>query len=317
MTRIALAGNQWITRHLLRRLVDGGFTPALIINMPPDRSSSISGYADLASEAAMLGARLYRPAAYSLTTQEDREALTAEPVDVLLVFGWQRLIPDWLIRHCHRGAFGVHGGMEPPPRCRGRAVFNWAIMLGYDRFHMYLFRITADADSGPILDTADFTITLHDDIASVYHKNCLVSADMILRNLPAMVAGLAHGTPQPSEGATYLPGRKPENGGIDWSQDAEAIADFVRALAPPYPGAFGTLNGQDITIHRAHPFDPELDLGGAPGTIVEIFPNGHFLVATGRGALYVRDHQPGIASVARRGDRFQLVSGTPLPVPAF
>jgi methionyl-tRNA formyltransferase len=37
---------------------------------------------------------------------------------------------------------------------------------------------------------------------------------------------------------SYFGGRKPEDGRIDWSQAAREIHNLVRAVAPPYPGAF-------------------------------------------------------------------------------
>jgi methionyl-tRNA formyltransferase len=37
---------------------------------------------------------------------------------------------------------------------------------------------------------------------------------------------------------SYFGGRRPEDGRIDWSKSALEIHNLVRAVAPPYPGAF-------------------------------------------------------------------------------
>ena len=253
--RIAVAGSQWITEYLLRALLAEDIAPELLISIGPEHAEKISGYVDLAPLAAAHGLELYRPADFSLDTGPDREVLLARPFDVLLVFGWQRLVPGWLLDHCARGAFGVHGGPEKPPRCRGQAIFNWALILGARRFYMYLFKLAPEADSGEIVELTEFEITPHDDVRSLYHKNCVVSTRMILRNLPAILAGTVALELQPTTGATYLPGRRPEQGGIAWDDSAERIANLVRALAPPYPGAFTLLDGVRLVVIRAHVFD--------------------------------------------------------------
>jgi methionyl-tRNA formyltransferase len=37
---------------------------------------------------------------------------------------------------------------------------------------------------------------------------------------------------------SYFGARRPEDGRIDWSKSAREIHNLVRAVAPPYPGAF-------------------------------------------------------------------------------
>ena len=37
---------------------------------------------------------------------------------------------------------------------------------------------------------------------------------------------------------SYFGARKPDDGRIDWSRSAAEIHNLVRAVAPPYPGAF-------------------------------------------------------------------------------
>lgn len=315
--RLCLAGNQWISEHLVGWLVEAGYPPHLLLNLAPERGQGISGYADLAPLAERHRIALYRPASYALTALEDEAVLADAGIDVLIVFGWQRLIPAWLIERCRLGVYGVHGGPEPPPRCRGRAVFNWALILGCTRFHLYLFRITPEADAGDILDTVEFEVTPHDDIVSLYHKNCVVTERMLMRQLPRILDGTARGRAQPASGATWLPRRRPENGGIRWGAPAARISDLVRALAPPYPGAFTTLDGSTVRVLDAHPFDAQLLFAQTPGTVIEVFPNGHLLVAASDQAVYVRRWEAPPGTAVRRGVVFAETSGVQLPDPTY
>jgi methionyl-tRNA formyltransferase len=40
------------------------------------------------------------------------------------------------------------------------------------------------------------------------------------------------------QAGSYFGGRKAEDGRIDWTRPAREIHNLVRAVAPPYPGAF-------------------------------------------------------------------------------
>lgn len=313
--RIAVAGNQWITRHLINALSEQGLAPKLILNMGPNWADRISGYENLEEDAARMGARLYRPSKYSLKSAEDETALANSEIDLLFVFGWQRLIPDWLIAACRKGAFGVHGGPELPPRCRGRAVFNWAILLGYKQFHMYAFRLTPAVDDGDIVGLQTFDILPADDVMTLYHKNCVVSSRLFLQVARDVERGQLAMRPQSHEGATYLPKREPQNGGIDWTAPSRRIVDLVRALAPPYPGAFTDYDSIQVNIRRAQIFDTRIAYPVAPGRILEVFPNNDFVVSASDGCIYVREWVANGEFKPRRGIAFTPVSGVPLPDP--
>jgi methionyl-tRNA formyltransferase len=59
-------------------------------------------------------------------------------------------------------------------------------------------------------------------------------------------------TPQDKSAIKVYPQRKPEDGEINPEWPARKIYDFIRAQAPPYPGAFiRTTDGKKIIIERA------------------------------------------------------------------
>lgn len=315
--KIAVAGNQWITEFLLKALIEGGYTPDLIINVAEDKSGDISGYCNLEGFARKHDIQIYRPDKYSLKSPNDEENFP-DQIDLLLVFGWQRLIPEWLINRCRLGVFGVHGGPLKPPRCRGRAVFNWALILGYSKFYMYLFRITPGVDEGDILKITQFDISPHDDILSLYHKNCMASSRMFLECLPSILKNKGKYVKQSDETPSYLPKRKPENGGIFWDETAERITNLIRGVAPPYPGAFTKLNGMQVQIYRAHIFDTKLKyLFSLPGEILVVFPNGDFVVGTADFPLYVRDFNCSNDKMIVKGAKFDLHNGVKIPDPVL
>jgi methionyl-tRNA formyltransferase len=107
---------------------------------------------------------------------------------------------------------------------------------------------------------------------------------------------------------TYLPKRTDEDGRIRWDDMIMSrLHDHIRCQTHPFPGAFSHLNGDAERFHfwRGQPFDTHLtDLGTRPGTVVECFYDGSFLVSTWDGSVLVREVDPGSRPVAV-GDRFR------------
>jgi methionyl-tRNA formyltransferase len=86
---------------------------------------------------------------------------------------------------------------------------------------------------------------------------------VLARSLPLLVAGTAPRTPQDLSKGEYCGRRRPEDGRIDWSRGAREIHNLVRAVAPPFPGAFADFAGErwlvtrtQVLRHRANTFAP-------------------------------------------------------------
>src|SRR5205085_5985471 len=81
--------------------------------------------------------------------------------------------------------------------------------------------------------------------------------------------------------------RLPSDGEIDWSADTIAIDRLIRALSPPFPGAFTYFEGRELTISRAAPrLDAPAYDGRIPGRIVARSPDeGWVDVLTGDGVI--------------------------------
>jgi len=80
---------------------------------------------------------------------------------------------------------------------------------------------------------------LSNDTAFVVFQKLKCAAEaMLLECIPEMIAGSVSETPQELADGSYFSGRKPEDGRIDWGLPAWEIHNLIRAVAPPYPGAF-------------------------------------------------------------------------------
>jgi len=74
---------------------------------------------------------------------------------------------------------------------------------------------------------------------------------VLWRSLPAIVAGRVPRLPNDLAQGSYYGARTPEDGRIDWAQPAARVYDLIRAVAPPYPGAFVDVAGRRLVVAAA------------------------------------------------------------------
>ena len=149
---------------------------------------------------------------------------------------YRHMLPVEVLALAPRGAFNMHGSLLP--KYRGRVPVNWAVIHGETETGATLHEMTAKPDAGALIGQTAVPI-LPDDTAGQVFDKVTVAAEQTLWNvLPALLAGTAERLPNEREKGSYFGGRKPEDGRIDWTQTAQQVYNLVRAVAPPYPGAF-------------------------------------------------------------------------------
>jgi methionyl-tRNA formyltransferase len=130
----------------------------------------------------------------------------------------------------------MHGSLLP--KYRGRVPINWAVLHGETETGATLHRMVEKPDAGEIVAQQAVPI-LPDDTAKEVFDKVVVAAEICLTDvLPGLMRGSAPQLPMDLRAGSYFGGRKAEDGRIDWTQSAQQIHNLVRAVAPPYPGAF-------------------------------------------------------------------------------
>lgn len=176
------------------------------------------------------------------------ERVAALAPDFLFSFYYRRMLAPALLAKARRGAFNLHGSLLP--KYRGRVPVNWAVVHGERETGATLHEMVAKPDAGRIVDQQAVPILPNDTAKDVFVK-VTVAAEIVLdRALPGLVAGTAPLREQDLARGSYFGARGPQDGRIDWSRDAWSVHNLVRAVAPPYPGAFATLAGEPLRILR-------------------------------------------------------------------
>ena len=215
----------------LRVLLEGGVEVPLVVTHRDDPAEAHW----FESVAALARAR-------GIETLEDpapleiREKLGAMRPDFIFSFYYRRMLPpEWLVV-ARRGAFNMHGSLLP--KYRGRAPVNWAVLMGEAETGATLHEMVAKPDAGRIVDLEPVAIGEDETALEVFRKVTAAAETVLRRSLPRLVAGDAALKEQDLARGSYFGARRPEDGRIDWSKSAREIHNLVRAVAPPYPGAF-------------------------------------------------------------------------------
>lgn len=214
-------------------------------------------YSSLAEYSAQHSLPCITPASI---TPDVISRIAALAPDFIFSFYYRNMLPMSVLALARRGALNMHGSLLP--RFRGRAPVNWAVLRGATETGATLHYMVERADAGDIVDQAAVPILENDTALDVFYK-VADAAEMILeRSAPLLVLGTAPRRAQDLSAGEYCGRRRPEDGRIDWWRPAREIHNLVRAVAPPFPGAFGYFGGERwlVTRTRVLPRDPS-DLG--------------------------------------------------------
>ena len=156
--------------------------------------------------------------------------------DYIFSFYYRQMLGAELLKTPTRGAFNVHGSLLP--KYRGRVPVNWAIIHGETEAGVSLHRMEIKPDAGNLLAQQSVPILRNDTAFAVFQKLKCAAESMLMTTVPKMIGNEVTEVPLDLENGSYYSGRKPEDGRINWHLPAASIHNLVRAVAPPYPGAF-------------------------------------------------------------------------------
>lgn len=211
-----------------------------------------------------------------IKTLEAKELFASHNADVSVVVAYGKILPAEFLSAPKLGCINVHFSLLP--KYRGAAPVNWAIVNGETQTGVTTMQIVEELDAGPILLRQSTDIGEAETALEVMSRLADLGADLIsetLRNLTDIGP-----KPQLDNEATFAPILKREDGLIDWSMDAYAIACRVRGFQP-WPNAHTTFGSQRLIIWTATPEWIE-QLRFPPGQVIEA-GRDRLIVACGDG----------------------------------
>ena len=212
---------------------------------------------------------------------EFRAQLESIAPDAIIVVGYGRIIPQWMIDLPRFGNINLHASLLP--KYRGAAPIQWAIARGETVTGVTTMRIDAGLDTGDILLQAEEPIKPEDTALTLAPRLAQTGAELMIRTLAVLQNGTITPRPQNDSQATLAPILTREDGLIDFSRTAAETWNRLRGFQP-WPGAFTHFRGKMLHLHAALPaaevaavapghFAIEKDrllLGFAHGTALEV-----------------------------------------------
>src|SRR6201981_3123905 len=258
---LVFAGTPRFAVPTLEKLVHTGFHVRLVLTQPDrPRGRGMELMPSPVKESALkLGIPVAQPEKIK-TNAEFQAELTALKPEAIIVVGYGRIIPLWMIDLPKLGNLNVHASLLP--KYRGAAPIQWAIANGETVTGVTTMRIDAGLDTGPILLQREHPIGRHATAETSVPVLAIMGAQLMIETLRGLQAGTVHPIPQDEDRATLAPILNKEDGRIDFRRSATEIWNRLRGFQP-WPGAFTSFRGKNLHVWFARPVEAEIP----PGTI--------------------------------------------------
>jgi len=245
----------------LEKLVDAGFRIQLVVTQPdrPKGRGLELVQSPVKESALKLNLPITQPDRIK-TNHEFRAQLTALKPDAIIVVGYGRIIPQWMLDLPPLGNINLHASLLP--KYRGAAPIQWAIANGETVTGVTTMRIDAGLDTGDILQQEALVIALDDTAETLAPRLASIGADLMVETLRGVQESSIHPHPQDNSKATLAPILKKEDGLVDFSRSAVEIFNRIRGFQP-WPGAYTKFRGKTLQITQARPTTdalPQADL---------------------------------------------------------
>ena len=283
--KLVFCGTPAFAVPTLEKLIEAGFAVSLVVTQadrPRGRGMELS-QSPVKQRALELRLPITQPERIK-DNEEFRSRLTTIQPGAIIVVGYGRIIPQWMIDLPGFGNINLHASLLP--RYRGAAPIQWAIARGETITGVTTMRIDAGLDTGDILLQEEVSIAPEDTAETLAPRLAAIGADLVIETLRGLAAGNIRPRPQDNAQATLAPVLKKEDGRIDFNRTAQEIWNRQRGFQP-WPGAFTSFRGKNLNVWEAKPHGSQ----AAPGQLV--VENNQLMVGCGQSsALQLLTVQP-------------------------
>jgi methionyl-tRNA formyltransferase len=259
MSSLVFCGTPRFAVPTLEALVDASFTVRLVVAQPDRPSGRGLAFAapPVKQSALALNLPISQPEKIK-NNEEFRAQLTAINPEAIVVVGYGRILPQWMIDLPRLGNINLHASLLP--KYRGAAPIQWAIASGEDVTGVTTMRIDTGLDTGDILLQKEIPIKPEDTAETLAPVLAAIGAGLVVDTLRGLQTGVLRPRPQNDAEATLAPILTKEDGKVDFRLPARAICNRLRGFQP-WPGLFTTFRNKNLRIWNAGISAQSLSLG--------------------------------------------------------
>jgi methionyl-tRNA formyltransferase len=235
----------------LEKLAAAGFRIPLVVTQPdrPKGRGLELVSSPVKQAATALGMQVTQPDRIKVN-EEFRSQLTALHPDAIIVVGYGRIIPQWMLDLPPLGNINLHASLLP--KYRGAAPIQWAIANGETITGVTTMRIDAGLDTGDILLQQELPIGPSETAVTIAPPLAEIGADLVVQTLRGLKAATIQPQPQENSRSSLAPILKKEDGLVDFTRSAPEISNRIRGFQP-WPGAYSKFRGKTLQILTARP----------------------------------------------------------------
>ena len=246
---LVFAGTPRFAVPTLEALVEAGHRVSLVITQPDKPRGRGMALAVSPVKQCALDRTLPVVQPEKIKLNPDFQSrLAALAPDAIIVVGYGRIIPQWMIDLPRFGNLNLHASLLP--KYRGAAPIQWAIAEGEQVTGVTIMRIDAGLDTGDILTQRELAIASDDTAETLAPRLATMGAELMVETLHNLADKKIHPIPQDHARATLAPILTKEDGRIDFHRTATQIRNRLRGFQP-WPGAFTTFRGKSLHLWSA------------------------------------------------------------------
>ena len=181
---------------------------------------------------------------------EFRAELEALAPDCIVVVGYGRIIPRWMLDLPRFGNINLHASLLP--KYRGAAPIQWAIASGETITGNTTMLLNDGLDTGDVLVQREMAVAPDATSVTLAPPLAAMGAELLVETLDGLEHDLIAPVPQDHSQHSLAPILSRDDGRIQWSRSAQEIYNRFRGFQP-WPGAFSSFRGKQLTLHAMQP----------------------------------------------------------------
>ena len=235
----------------LEKLISAGHEVQLVVTQPdrPRGRGMEVALSPVKQKALALGLPVTQPEKIK-NNEEFRAQLETIAPEAIIVVGYGRIIPGWMLELPKHGNINLHGSLLP--KYRGAAPIQWAIAEGERTTGVTTMLLNAGLDTGDILLQEELAIKPDDTAVSIAPALAAIGAELMLETLRGLAGGTIIPRPQIEREATLAPILTKEDGRVDFRRTASQIWNRQRGFQP-WPGAYTSFRGKNLAFAAVRP----------------------------------------------------------------
>lgn len=264
--KLVFCGTPRFAVATLEALIAAGHDVALVVSQPDRPVGRAQQVEPTPVKQTALAAGLEVTQPEKIRNNADfRARLEALAPDAIVVVAYGRIIPPWMLALPRFGCINLHASLLP--KYRGAAPIQWAVAMGETVTGNTTMLLEEGLDTGPILLQQPLPIAPDQTAADLFDVLAQRGAPLVVETLAGLASGSITPTPQDHARATLAPLLSRDDARMDFAaHTAVELHNRWRGFQP-WPGAFTSLDGKKLIVHRMAPAAPFGNSTAVPGEI--------------------------------------------------